>query len=128
MESVLLSRLKQVLYERVDLLGTELCLEVLGHDALREPGRDLGVGSLDRLLDEPRALVRDVHLGQVRPDAPARARVRERVAGATAALTREDRLSLRSRRSPAASATALRCPSGGRCRFQVRPDELLERL
>src|SRR3954452_18685041 len=124
MESVLLSRLKQVLYERVDLLGTELCLEVLGHDALREPGRDLGVGSLDRLLDEPRALVRDVHLGQVRPDAPARARVRERVAGATAALTREDRLPLRSRRSPAASA--LRCPSGGRCRFQVRPDELLE--
>src|SRR5215212_307854 len=122
MESVLLSRLEQILYERVDLLWTELGLEVLRHHALREAGGDLGVGILDRLLDEPGALACDVDLGQIRPDRAGGSGVRQRVAGAAAALAGEDRLALGSRGAPSCLRASA---SGGRRWPQLRLDEPL---
>src|SRR3954453_11477237 len=126
MESVLLSRLEQVLYERVDLLWTELGLEVLRHHALREARRDLRVGVLDRLLDEPRALASDVDLRQVRADTARGSGVRERVAGAAAALPGEDRLALGSRGAASCLRAAARSGASGGCpRLQLRLDEPL---
>src|SRR3954454_12093187 len=122
MESVLLSGLEQILYERVDLCGTESRLEILRHHVRLEAGRDLGVRVLDRLLDEGRPLARDLDLVQVRPDLAVGSGVCQRVAGATSALACEDRLALSSRRllTAAGSLAATR-----RLRVDVCLDPLL---
>src|SRR5882757_7347124 len=101
-ESVLLSGLEQILYECVDLLRAEPGLEIRGHYALRVTRCDYRVRVLDRLLDEGGALGGDaVQLGS---DRAGRTGIGERVAGAAAALTGEDRLALGGGRSPATTA------------------------
>src|SRR5260221_9700221 len=116
MWSVLLSGLEQILYERIDLLRTELRLEVLRHCVRRETGRDDGVRGDDRLPDVGRALGRDVDLVEVRADRTGRAGVGERVAGAATALAREDRLAQRGGRGRAVALSRW-----DRAELRVRP-------
>src|SRR5919202_3769272 len=77
----LLRRLREELHDRVDLGSTQRTAVVGGHDPLAEARRDLGVGLLDRLLDERRVpALQD--LVEVRAGRPVGAGLRERVARA----------------------------------------------
>src|ERR671932_2280034 len=77
----LLRRLRKELHERVDLGSTQRTAVVGGHDPLAEARGDLGVGLLDRLLDERLVLALQdlVEVGAGRPGRPG---LRERVTGA----------------------------------------------
>src|SRR5918996_147705 len=106
-----LRRVREELHERVDLARTQRTAVVGGHDPLAEARRDLGVGLDDRLLDERRVLALEA-LVEVRAGRAARARLRERVAGAArrrarrVLAVREDRLRVGPRRLAAAALTA----------------------
>src|SRR4051794_24700882 len=122
---VLLSGLKQILYERIDLGWTKSRLEILRHYALREPRFDLGIRILDRLLDEGLALRGD--RVELRPDRTRRPGIRERVAGSAAAIAGEDGLALSGGRGLAAAARGSAAATG--ClRAHVRLDPLLVAL
>src|SRR5215213_6176657 len=99
--------LYKVVGQRLDLLGLEGLVVVVGHDAVLEALGHLGARVLDRLLDEGGVLALE-DLAQVGADRALRARVGERVAGPTGRLhAREERLAVRRRAAAAAAARGL---------------------
>src|SRR3954454_4141827 len=105
-----LRRLREELHERIDLRAAQRTAVVGGHDPLAEALCDLRVGLHDRLLDERRVLALE-DLVEVRAGRAARARLRQRVAGAArrragaVLAVREERLGVRCGSLPAAAAT-----------------------
>src|SRR4051812_34002931 len=116
-----LRRIREELHERIDLRAAQGTPVVRGHDPLGEALRDLRVGLDDRLLDERRVLALE-NLVEVGAGRAARARLGERVAGATrrraggVLAVGEDRLRVGRRGLAAAARLTATTTVGGRAR------------